>query len=54
MSYYILILVLLQKLSGRGESDLVDVLVNLLGSHAYTVVDYLEGLFLLIQLDTDF
>ena len=54
MAYYILVFVFLKELSGGGEGDLVDVLVNLFGRHADSVVDDLESLFLLVQFDPDF
>ncbi len=49
-----LVLVLLQKLSGAGERNLVDVLVHLFFRHANSVIDNLEGLGFLVQLDGDF
>ena len=46
-----LVLVLLEKLSGRGERYLVDIPVDLLGSHSYAAVGYPEHLLLLVEID---
>ena len=48
-----LVLVFLQELARGRERDLVDVLVHFLPGHADAFVDDLQGLLLLIQLDTD-
>ena len=47
-----LVLVLLEELPCRRECDLVDVLVDLLLCHTYTVIDDLEGLCRFIKLHT--
>ena len=43
------VLVLVDKLLGAGESNLVDVLIDLLGRHAYTMVADGECLLILIN-----
>ena len=48
-----LVLVLLQELAGGGESDLVDVFVDLLLGHADAFVDDFQGLLLFVQFDPD-
>ena len=47
----VLVLVFLEELTGGRECNLVYILVDFFGGHAYAVVDYLQGLFLLVQFD---
>ena len=43
------VLVLVDKLLGAGESNLVDVLIDLLGAHAYAMIADSEGFLILIN-----
>ena len=48
-----LLLVLLHELLGTRKCNLVDVLLYLLSGHADPCIRYRNGLFLLINIDTD-
>ena len=48
VAYYVLILIFLQKFAGRAERYLVDVFINLLARHTYTVISYGDCLYSLL------